>query len=218
MFYICIMRIVEGIFVGGMLLVCAVSNAANRPAEERELELLRIEQDVTRAEIAILQNRPATALKLLSPIARSGHPHALYLMAGLRLRGEGVEEDACEAARAYDLAARGGHRDAQGRLAELYYWGIGVRQDYERAYLWVSFAVAGGYEPRAPYLGEAPETLDPETRRRLHRKSSQERGYSNGAEMAQFFRLKISPENRTHLDKLVLTAKPTAIPRVTACR
>ena len=58
--------------------------------------------------------------------------------------GEGVSEDATEAARWYRLAAEQGHADAQFNLGVSYADGEGISKDAVQAYMWLDLAAARG--------------------------------------------------------------------------
>ena len=58
----------------------------------------------------------------------------------MHARGDGIPENAEEAAFWYEKAAEQGHSKAQTNLANIYLSGKGVKQDYKLAYKWYSRA------------------------------------------------------------------------------
>ena len=67
--------------------------------------------------------------------------------------GEGVSEDATEAARWYRLAAEQGHADAQFNLAVSYDFGEGVSEDATEAIRWYRLAAEQGHADAQFNLG-----------------------------------------------------------------
>jgi TPR repeat protein len=67
----------------------------------------------------------------------------------MALRGQGVPEDAQEAARWFARAAEQGFAPAQAKLGALHEHGRGVPQDRVAAYAWYSLAAGGGDEQAA---------------------------------------------------------------------
>ncbi len=85
-----------------------------------------------------------TALSIFTSLVKQGDPMLQLYIGSMYERGEGVAEDAAEAARWYRLAADQGYVDAQLNLAEMYFNGIGVARDHVQAYKWWSLAAAQG--------------------------------------------------------------------------
>jgi hypothetical protein len=78
----------------------------------------------------------ATAYATWLPSAEAGDAAAQYLVGLLHDQGQGVPEDANEAALWYRLAAEQGHPAAQNNLGMLYFDGRGVSVDYGKAEHW----------------------------------------------------------------------------------
>ena len=88
-----------------------------------------------------------TALSKLSSAANQGDPEAECLIGYMYLNGQGVEQDATEAARWYRLAAKRGLAEAQNRLGMAYANGQGIVQEYAEAVRLYKLAASQGYTP-----------------------------------------------------------------------
>ena len=67
-------------------------------------------------------------------------PNAQYNLARLYLDGSGVEQDARQAARWFNLAAEKGHHPAQAVLGHLLMTGQGVPRQRARGLMWLTLA------------------------------------------------------------------------------
>lgn len=65
-----------------------------------------------------------TAVRLLEPLARAGHPLAQYRLAWLYYHGHGVRESDALALQWFERAARQGLADAQFQLGNMYAYGL----------------------------------------------------------------------------------------------
>ncbi|HEY8567527.1 MAG TPA: tetratricopeptide repeat protein [Beijerinckiaceae bacterium] len=72
-----------------------------------------------------------------------GDPAAQYSLARLYLDGTGVEQDARQAARWFNLAAEKGHAQAQALLGQLLINGQGVPRQRARGLMWLTLARDG---------------------------------------------------------------------------
>ena len=73
------------------------------------------------------------AKKWLEKAADQNHPQALYELATMYRRGDGVEKDQPKAAELFEKAAARGHALSQRSLGNMYYEGEGVEKDREKA-------------------------------------------------------------------------------------
>jgi TPR repeat protein len=97
-----------------------------------------------------------TALKLLKPLAETGHAAAQYNLALKYENGEGVLQDYKEAASLYRMAAEQGYATAQLNLGWMYDNGYGLLQDHKRAHMWFNIARSNGEKE---YAGDNIEIL-----------------------------------------------------------
>lgn len=82
-----------------------------------------------------------------------GDPNAQYNLARLYLDGTGVEADARQAARWFNLAAEKGHHPAQALLGDLLMTGMGgVPVQRARGLMWLSLARAGVEERKDAWI------------------------------------------------------------------
>ena len=100
------------------------------------------QREEPRARDAYNSGDYATALKEWRKMAERGYPAAQCNIGVMYARGEGVAQDASEAARWYQKAAERGHARAQYNLGCMYYDGHGVAQDYVQAHMWLSLAAS----------------------------------------------------------------------------
>lgn len=122
----------KSIFLGLLLVVCAVTPVAA--------------QSLERAEAAYFRGDYADAMEMMLPLAEEGDRHAQYLIGFMHERGQGVPKDPAKGAEWYGRAAERGNPFAQNNLGVLYKHGRGVSQDYVMAYKWFDLA-ASGYLP-----------------------------------------------------------------------
>ena len=84
---------------------------------------------------------PERALELFQYAASYfGDPNAQYNLARLYLDGTGVDRDARQAARWFNLAAEKGHHAAQALLGQLLVTGEGVPRQRARGLMWLTLA------------------------------------------------------------------------------
>jgi uncharacterized protein len=95
----------------------------------------------------------ATALKLLIPLAQTGHAWAQYDLGVMYDHAEGVAPDDKEAVKWYRAAAAQGNAWAQSKLGNMYNQGHGVAQDYKEAVKWYRLAADQGFPPAQGNLG-----------------------------------------------------------------
>jgi uncharacterized protein len=82
--------------------------------------------------------------KLQAAAERGSVPSELELAANY-LEGNGVAQDATQAAHWYEKAAQNGDSSAQNQIGFFYQAGIGVPVDYARALRWYQLSAASGY-------------------------------------------------------------------------
>ena len=99
-------------------------------------------QDSTSVSCGNLTDR--SPLEILVPCAERGFAYAQYNLALMYAGGDGVTQDAAEAARWFRLAAEQGVVYAQLALGVLHVGGLGVAQDYAEAMRWYRLAAEQG--------------------------------------------------------------------------
>ena len=82
------------------------------------------------------------------------------------MQGNGIDEDALEAARWFTLAAQQGLAVSQARLGAMHEHGKGVAQDDALAHAWYSLAFAGGQKNAAERIAALEKRMSPEQRAR----------------------------------------------------
>lgn len=98
------------------------------------------------------------AIKIVTPIAESGHGMAQYFLATLYEGGFGYRPPKLGEARVWlERAAEGGLMLAQASLGDKYYDGRGLPQDYAQAMKWYKLSAAQGFAPPQNTLGEMYE-------------------------------------------------------------
>lgn len=129
---------------------------------------------------ALVNGQFEKALQTFVPLAEAqNHPYAQYMLGMMYYKGQGVPQDAVEAAKWFTKAAAQGVSQAQYRLGTLYATGDGVTQDYETAYAWYTVADKLGHKQAAAGLAAASENLSPEETieaKRLGREFSEKYG------------------------------------------
>lgn len=99
-----------------------------------------------------------TAIKIVTPIAESGHGMAQYFLATLYEGGFAYKPPKLGEARVWlERAAEGGLMLAQASLGDKYYDGRGVPQDYVQALKWYKLSADQGFAPPQNTLGEMYE-------------------------------------------------------------
>ena len=91
-----------------------------------------------------LPGSPREARQRLAQAARAGIPEAIYDLAGLYRRGEGVAQDDARALALYRKAAALGFAPAMNALAYMHALGRGTRRDRDRARDWLEKAARMG--------------------------------------------------------------------------
>jgi uncharacterized protein len=81
-----------------------------------------------------------------------GDPSAQYNLARLYLDGNGVDRDARQAARWFNLAAEKGHHGAQAVLGDLLIKGEGVPKQIARGLMWLTMAKEGADPKRDGWI------------------------------------------------------------------
>tara|TARA_B110000444_G_C18724394_1_gene540114 strand:+ start:534 stop:1037 length:504 start_codon:yes stop_codon:yes gene_type:complete len=84
---------------------------------------------------------------------KQGDPNAMYCLATMYDRGEGVAKSFEKAAELFALAAKQGHASAQYNLGCSYEHGKGVAQSYEKAFELYTLAANQGYATAQCGLG-----------------------------------------------------------------
>lgn len=82
------------------------------------------------------------AVKLYTPLAKSGNAEAQYVLGMMYRAGRGVTQDYNMARKWYRLAAEQGHPIAQFYLGWIYAKGKGVPKDNIKGYMWLDIAIA----------------------------------------------------------------------------
>lgn len=111
----------------GWLVACAIVALAFAP---------NISASWEKGDAALAAGDPEKASRFYRRAAKQGVPSAMYSLAVLYLRGEGVEADDEKAIRWLEKAAKAGLPAAQTLLANLYSAGRGVPRDDEAAAEW----------------------------------------------------------------------------------
>ena len=100
----------------------------------------------------------ATAIKIVTPIAETGHGMAQYFLATLYEGGFGYKPAKLGEARVWlERAAEGGLMQAQASLGDKYYDGVGLPQDFAQAMKWYKLSAAQNFAPPQNTLGEMYE-------------------------------------------------------------
>ena len=113
---------------------------------------LSVAADLANGTEAYERGDYATALREFRTLAEQGNAAAQYKLAGMfnlgtrYIVGEGVPEDAGQAAFWLHKAAEQGFADAQFALGFMHVLGEGVPEDVVQAYAWFSLAAASGHE------------------------------------------------------------------------
>jgi TPR repeat protein len=113
---------------------------------------------------------PERALELFQYAASYfGDPNAQYNLARLYLDGTGVDRDARQAARWFNLAAEKGHHAAQALLGQLLIAGEGVPRQRARGLMWLTLAKEAPDAKQEPWINslyaEALQTATESDRR-----------------------------------------------------
>ena len=119
----------------GLLAACTIVALAFAPSASASWE---------KGNEALAAGDPEKASRYYRRAAKEGVPPAMYSLAVLYLRGEGVEADAEKAIRWLKKAAEAGLPAAQTLLANLYSSGRGVPRDDEAAADWYRKAANRG--------------------------------------------------------------------------
>src|SRR5580692_122201 len=101
--------------------------------------------DLAAGKQALKDGDYETALKEFRPLAKQGNASAQIFLGGMYNDGQGVPQDAKEAARWYRLAADQGDAGGQFLLGDMYNYGHGVPQDVKEAVRWYRLAADQGY-------------------------------------------------------------------------
>jgi uncharacterized protein len=105
---------------------------------------------------------PATAMRLLRPLAERGDTRAQLTVGFLYMSGQGVPPDNPEAFKWFRLAANQGEPMAQFNLGSMYRLGWGVPQDYVSAHAWYSLAAAQGVEQAVENRDKLAKLMTPD--------------------------------------------------------
>jgi TPR repeat protein len=92
--------------------------------------------------------------------ADQDHPRATYDLGVMYRDGQGVPQDFAEAFRLFQKGAEKlSYAPAENNLGLLYYFGKGTPKDLVLAYMWISIAANGGYEPAKKYLQKVGQEM-----------------------------------------------------------
>ena len=94
-----------------------------------------------------------TAHSIWETLAKKGDPYAQNGLGMLFRRGDGVEQDAKEAAKWFQLSAEQGFLMPMYNLAEMYEVGEGVAQDFNKSFEFYSIAAENGFVDAQTTLG-----------------------------------------------------------------
>jgi TPR repeat protein len=94
------------------------------------------------------------AMKLLTPLAESGHPIAQHRVGVMYVLGQGVPRDFDEAIKWFTRSAEQGQGESQHSLGLRYLWGEGVGQNPKAAAAWFQAAANQGIPDSATWLGD----------------------------------------------------------------
>ncbi len=120
-------------------------------------------QSYKNAVRAFEQDRPQTAVRDLTTLAREGHVEAQFFLAEIyRVGKKGIVRDARSAARLYREAAEQGHALAQYNLAKLYSIGIGVPESPFHSYMWLSIAITNNHKEARQDIERLSSRLSPD--------------------------------------------------------
>jgi len=100
---------------------------------------------MARARDAIRERKFSDAASMLSSDDLASEADAMYLLATLFRKGEGVARDNARAFALMHKAAENGHLDAEFSLARMYISGRGVAADRGQAQIWMARAAEGGH-------------------------------------------------------------------------
>ncbi len=103
-----------------------------------------VAQDYEEGKQAYLDEDYATALRILKPLAESGHSQAQVTLGLMYDNGNGVKADPAEAFRWYMMAAEQGFPIVQHQVAFKYLHGQGVERSYQEAAKWWELAANAG--------------------------------------------------------------------------
>ena len=93
---------------------------------------------------AILAGDFATALRMLTPLAKDGNAKAQVYLGIMYDDGDGVAQDQVQAVIWFQEAADQGFATGQSNLGNMYAKGRGVPQDYVEAMMWYRLAAEQG--------------------------------------------------------------------------
>lgn len=96
--------------------------------------------------------------------ADQGFPMAIWNLAFMYAKGEGVEQNDKTAFKLFEKAAVKGYADAQFDLGYMYYEGIGVKQDREEGLRWINEAASQGNRDAKKFLKLMEEQSKPQTK------------------------------------------------------
>src|SRR5208283_5220959 len=103
----------------------------------------------------------ATALRLLRPLADQGSAPAQLVLGILYNSGNGVAQNAAEAAKWFRLSADQGDAEAKAELGNIFYYGgTGVTKDHKEAAKWYHLAADQGVADAQVHLGHMCEHGD----------------------------------------------------------
>lgn len=100
----------------------------------------------------VIDYTPSDSLEVTRRMAGDGNPIAQFELAKRLRDGKGVEPDAKEAARLFELAAAQGHTQAQHEIGQCYESGRGVGKSDARAAYWYGLAIERGSTWTYPLL------------------------------------------------------------------
>jgi len=123
-------------------------------ATQRELSSNLVQIAVDRGGDAWKRGDFKEALKILGPLAESGHPIAEHRLGVMYIFGQGVPKDTAEAIKLFSSAAEKGQGESQHSLGLRYLWGDGTDKNPETAAAWFTAAANQGIPDSATWLGD----------------------------------------------------------------
>lgn len=155
-----------------------------------------------------------TAMKEFLPLAEAGQAPAQAAVGHMYLNGQGVPQDAAQAAIWLEKAAEGGNARARYQIGNMYAAGVGVPVDDMKASYYLikaanqNMAVAQLAMAQRFYHGQGvPKDL---VQSFLYAALSAKQGNQDGAAIAQTIGASLTPEEQARAQALVEGWKPSA--------
>lgn len=156
----------------------------------------------------------ATALREFMPLAEAGQASAQAAVGQMYLNGEGVPQDAAQAAIWLEKAAEGGNARARYQIGNMYAAGMGVPADDMKASYYLikaanqNMAVAQLAMAQRFYHGQGvPKDM---VQSFLYAALSAKQGNQDGLAIARTIGESLTPEEKTRAQALVESWRPSA--------